>query len=114
LPYLLQEGPDSALEKLMKANNDDTSAAWLYSRALLTFRKQGSSSTARKHLQAALRVNRHVPAFLLQEKPLPTQLPDSFSFGDEDEAAIYVINNGLLWLEEENAVDWLRRMTKMS
>ncbi|MGB3716970.1 MAG: hypothetical protein WA996_21320 [Candidatus Promineifilaceae bacterium] len=112
LTYLLEEGPDSALEDLMHAYGQDTSAVWYYSRALLSFRNQGASSTARKHLQEALRFNPHVPAFLLQARPLPFKLPDSIGFGDEDEAVVYVADNGHLWQEEEGAVDWMRRIAK--
>jgi hypothetical protein len=96
----------------MHAHADDASAVWLYSRALLSFRNQGASNTARKHLQEALGFNPHVSAFLVQAKPLPFKLPDSIGFGDESEAAVYVTYNGHLWQEEEGAVEWMRRMAK--
>jgi tetratricopeptide (TPR) repeat protein len=114
LSYLLEKGPDSTVDELLQMYSDDGSATWSYSRALFTFRKQGSSPTARKHLQEALRSNSHVPAFLLQSKRLPIKMPDTIGFGDEAEAIVYVAYNSHLWAAEEGAVDWLRRISKAS
>lgn len=113
LTYLLEDGTQSAVDELLTAY-DDGSANWLYSQALHTFRGQGASSAARKHLQAALKSNSHVPAYLLLDKTLPKELPDTISFGDEDEAAVYVAYNRHLWAGEEGAVDWMRRISKAS
>jgi tetratricopeptide (TPR) repeat protein len=113
LTYLLEDGPQSAVDELL-SSYDDGSANWLYSQALHTFRNQGASSTARKHLQAALKSNSHVPAYLLLDKTLPKELPDMISHGDEDEAAVYVVYNGHLWIGEEGALDWMQRISKAS
>lgn len=113
LPYLLEDGPQSEVDELLKAY-DDGSANWLYSQALHTFRNQGASSTARRYLQAAMKSNPHVPAYLLLDKTLPKELPDSIGFGDEDEAAVYVVYNGHLWVGEEGALDWMQGIAKAS
>ncbi len=113
LTYLLEDGSQSAVDELLKTY-DDGSANWLYSRALHTFRSQGASSAARKHLQAALKSNSHVPAYLLLEKTIPKELPDTISYGYEDEAAVYVVYNRHLWAGEEGALDWMRRISKAS
>ena len=114
LTYLLEEGPDSAVDELLQMYSDEASASWSYSQALFTFRNEGSSPTARKHLQEALRSNSHVLAFLLQSKRLPIKLPDTIGHGDESEAIVYVAYNGHLWAAENGAIDWLRRISKAS
>jgi len=114
LTYLIEEGPDSALDEHLQKYTDDVSAGWLYSRALVTFRNQGASDTARKHLHEALRSNSHVPAYLLQVKPLPIELPETVGFGDDGEAVAYAAFNGYLWLDEEDALEWMRRISMMS
>jgi tetratricopeptide (TPR) repeat protein len=114
LTCLLEEGPENDLDTLFNSYDDDGSAPWLYSIALTVFRREGATASARKSLQEALSSNRFVPDYLLRRKKLPAQLPEYMGFGDKDEAVIYVVYNGHLWLEEEGAIEWLRRIVKAS
>lgn len=104
---LLEMGRDKDLERLLAQYEDDGMAAWLYTRAIATFRRQGDSPEARAWLQEAKRQNPHVPAYLLGRKRLPRLLPEYIGFGDENEAISYAADflNG--WRQTPGALDWL-------
>ena len=70
MPCLIELGRDGEAEKLFKQFEDDCMAVWMYSRALLDFRKHGDSPSAVKSLKAALDENKHVPPYLLGRKNL--------------------------------------------
>src|SRR5215207_513155 len=82
---LLEIGDDEVLRELLKAYDEDGSPYWTYTKALLAFRASGASEEARNHLAAAIRLNRHVPAFLTGEKDLPKIAPDYITVGGADE-----------------------------
>jgi tetratricopeptide (TPR) repeat protein len=107
LGCLLQEGEDAAVEKLLAEYEDDGTAAWLYSRALLVFRREGPSRSANACLKKALRQNRHVPLYFLGRKKLPKFMPEYVGWGDENEAIAYVAQFANAWLQTPGAVDWL-------
>lgn len=95
---------------LLKAYDDDATAMWLYTGALLLFRQEGASREATARLQEALKFNPHVPDYLLGRRRPPRQLPPYMGLGEETEAAYYLTEANHLWLQEEGALDWLRRM----
>lgn len=109
LPCLLEEGRDKEAEQLLKAYDDDAAAMWLYTAALLSFRKGGASRKANKRLREALEFNPHVPDYLLGRRRIPRQLPPYMGLGDKTEAEHYVAEAGQLWLQQEGALDWLRQ-----
>jgi len=80
---------------------------WSYARALLRFRQQGPSTTARKDLQHALQANRHVADFLLDEEEMPERLPGSYKIGSEEEAAICADLLLEVWQATPGAIEWL-------
>jgi len=104
---LLAEALDQELENLLHTYEDDRSATWLYSRALLLFRKDGNSQRARAALQEAKAYNRFVPLFLLGKKRLPRYLPDYIGMGDENEAVEYAALALELWQQTPGALTWL-------
>jgi tetratricopeptide (TPR) repeat protein len=106
--WLLQTNNTVALKALLKQYPDDGMATWLYSRALLAFREEGSSKNATKLLQKALNHNPFVPRYLLGDKKLPKQLPAFIGFGDENEAVEYAVGALLIWHQDRAALDWLR------
>jgi len=108
---LLELGRDTELEALLKQYKDDVAADWLYTWALLSFRRRGDSREARKRLQEARQWNAHVPDYLLGRKRLPRQLPDYITFGGETEAISYVASFGESWLRTPGALEWLRDQT---
>lgn len=110
--WLLTVGDDAALERLLAAYPDEAGTHWAYTRALLTFRRQGSGVTADRALRQALRANPHVPAYLLGAKPFPAQPPDHYGIGDDNEAVIYLAEAAEGWLETPEAPEWLAAALK--
>lgn len=106
--WLMAEGKDKELAKLLKAYDDDASAWWVYSKALVAFRQGGDSPEAREQLKLAIQHNKHVPLYLLGEKMLPSDPPDSYSFGAESEAILYVGNALGGWKATPGAIAWLK------
>ncbi len=105
--WLLAVGDDAALEHLLAAYPDEASAHWAYTRALLTFRRQGPGAAANRALRQALQANPHVPAYLLGAKLFPAQPPDHYGIGDDNEAVIYLAEAAEGWLETPEAPEWL-------
>lgn len=102
------------LEQLLKNYEDDGSAEWAYTLALLAFRREGDSVSARKALAAATKVNAHVPVYLARLKPMPRQPPSYITFGGEDEAICYAAQFLPAWKETPGAAAWLRSTLKLS
>src|SRR5262249_38122431 len=73
---LLRQGDDAALGKLLDQYKDDAMAEWMYTRALLAFRREGAGKKADAALKKAMKQNKFVPAYLLGNKQLPRRLPD--------------------------------------
>jgi tetratricopeptide (TPR) repeat protein len=111
MPCLIVMGRDKEAEALFN-EYEDTLAVWMYSRALLDFRKMGDSEISRKSLTAAVKKNRHIPAHLLGRKKMPQSLPDYYSPGDQSEAVFYVKENRKAWETTSGAFDWLLDQTK--
>jgi tetratricopeptide (TPR) repeat protein len=85
----------------------DSAAAWVYTRALLAFRREGDGARARRLLSVARAGNPHVPVYLLGKRKLPRQLPDYTGFGDESEAIAYASDFGKSWRATPGALSWL-------
>ncbi|MDA8168308.1 MAG: hypothetical protein M0Z59_01245 [Nitrospiraceae bacterium] len=107
MPRLIELGRDEEAEELFAHYSDDGSAFWMYSRVLLDFRKHGEAPASRKSLKAALKENKHVPAYLLGRRRMPSSLPPHYSFGSEEEAVIYVNDNKAAWKVTPGALEWL-------
>jgi len=112
MPCLIELDRDEDAEKLFKQYEEDGMAVWMYSRALLDFRKHGDSPSAVKSLKAALDENKHVPPYLLGRKKMPRYLPDHYGFGDENEAVLYVHGNKAAWKATSGALEWLAAKVK--
>jgi tetratricopeptide (TPR) repeat protein len=110
--WLLNLDRDEALARLLEQFPEEGSAAWAYTRALLAFRRQGDSPEARALLAQARKQNRHVPGFLLGQKPLPRQQPDHYGLGDTNEAVIYAGTSLSAWRDTPGALSWLRGREK--
>lgn len=107
MPCLIELGRDKDAEKLFKQYEGDGMAVWMYSRALLDFRKHGDSAISGRSLKKALEENRHVPDYLLGRKKMPRDIPDCYGFGDESEAILYAYGNRGAWNVTPGAMDWL-------
>jgi len=111
LPWLITLGRDEEAETLYKKYEDDDTAFWSYSRALLDFRRFGDSREASVSLRQAVEGNTHVPNFLLGKKKLPQELPSYYSPGNKDEAVLYILESGEAWVNTEGALSWLQSRT---
>jgi tetratricopeptide (TPR) repeat protein len=107
MPCLIELGRDKDAEKLFKQYKGDGMAVWMFSRALLDFRKHGDSAISGRSLKKALEENRHVPAYLLGRKKMPRDIPDHYGFGDESEAVLYAYGNHDAWNATPGAMQWL-------
>jgi len=105
---LLEEGELEALQQLLDEYPEDSSAVWLYSRALMKFRQTGRTPEADACLTAAFGQNRFVPLYLLGKKRLPARLPDYMGIGDDNEAVVYMADNARVWLNTQDALMWMR------
>ena len=90
------------------AEFDDASGAWLYGRALLDFRKLGACDESRNSLVAALKANRHVPAYLFGDKANSEKAANSYSPGAESEAVVVTDDQRSAWRGTAGAVAWMR------
>jgi len=107
MPCLIELGHDKEAEKLFKRFEDDGMAVWMYSKALLNFRKYGDSPAADESLKAALDENKHVPSYLSGRKKMPRSLPSYYGFGDDNEAVLYAYGNKAAWKTTPGALEWL-------
>lgn len=106
---LLETGRDAELGDLLTQYDEDGSASWAYSAALLAFRREGDTPQTRKLLTAARKANKFVPDFLTGRETLPSRMPETVGHGDRDEAVDYAVGflNG--WRGTPGAVAWLRK-----
>ncbi len=107
--YLAEVGKYAELKKFMESQyKDDSSIEWTYIKALLFFALEGVSKKAEKLLNQALKNNCYVPEYLTEQKPLPTLLPDCYSWGSPEEAILFVANSLNVWKKIPGALDWLK------
>jgi tetratricopeptide (TPR) repeat protein len=107
---LLESGGDETLQRLLEQYEDDASATWLYTRALLLFRQQGASEAATDQLHEAISYNPFVPPYLSGKKKLSKWLPPYMGFGDENEAIHYAVDAKSIWRKTKGALSWLRKI----
>ncbi|HEY7774509.1 MAG TPA: hypothetical protein VIC26_15095 [Marinagarivorans sp.] len=87
--------------------DSDRGAMMLFTKALALFMKLGDSPKAKAGLKAAIKSNLHIVPMLLNQLPMPPELPGYYSPGGESEAALYVAENRLLWRNSAGAMEWL-------
>ncbi len=110
--WLLALDRDKELAALLKRYDEDASAVWSYTAALLAFRRDGDSPASRKRLKEALGANSHVPTYLLGERPLPPEPPAYYSFGGDEEAVLYAADALSAWKSTPGAITWLRGLSE--
>lgn len=97
------------LRALLQKYPDEYSPEWYYTRALLAFRQEGDSETAKSLLREAEKVNKYVPAYLVGAKRLPAELPQYISPGQESEAVSFVSEYLPHWRSTPGAIPWVRQ-----
>jgi tetratricopeptide (TPR) repeat protein len=108
---VLLERHQEALAVMDQNPEDEYSAVWAYSRALIAFREQGDVESSRELRSFAVRVNRFIPGYLSGAMRMPKFPPDYVNPGDKTEAVSYIYDNRQAWLDTRGAVDWLLRET---
>ena len=111
LSLLLREGRDEGASALLAQFGDEPTAIWRYGGALLAWR-EGDRRKARSRLRAAIRVNRHVPAFLTGREDLPDVSISSYAVGSEEEAILCASDLLDAWERTPGALDWLAAETR--
>ena len=104
---LLELGREADADALLDRYEEDGSAHWAWSAALLAFRRSGNGAPANKALAGAIEANRHVAAYLLGTKPIPPTLPGFIGMGDESEAVAYAHSAAGAWEAAPGAKAWL-------
>jgi tetratricopeptide (TPR) repeat protein len=108
---LMKSGDIEALKKLLKQYDEDGSALWLYTQALVAFRENKAGDKKAEELaKKAWYANSHVPAALAGTKKVKSSTNGYITMGGEEEAAHYVKEWGFDWLTTPGAVDWLTRV----
>jgi tetratricopeptide (TPR) repeat protein len=106
--YLLNLNRDDDLVQLLEQFSDEGSCMWEYTRALITYRRNGDTPERRRWLQEAKKSNSHVPDYLLGRQPLPAEQPSYYTPGEESEAIIYAHQFLSAWKSTPGAITWLR------
>lgn len=109
---LLRIGREDELAESLSAYSEDSSAFWYYSKALLSYRRNGDSIAANKDLAEATAQNPHVPDYLLGRKRIPIILPAHYASGSDDEAILCVDTLLDPWKSTPGAMEWLKKQAK--
>jgi tetratricopeptide (TPR) repeat protein len=102
---LLAREDIAGLKVLLNQYEEDGSAAWVYTLALIAYREQDPRCS--EIVQEAWESNLHVPAMLAGFKRLTPSRDGYISMGGEDEATAYVEENGAAWRATPGAIEWL-------
>jgi tetratricopeptide (TPR) repeat protein len=92
--------------RLLDRYKDDAMANFAWGRVLERF-LAGDHAGARAALKKARKANRFVEQYLTAKMPLPEELPEMYSPGSEEEAALCMTHVGLAWSQHKEAVFWL-------
>jgi len=93
--------------KLLKKYKEDTLANFSWGRVLERF-LAGDETGARAALTKARRQNRFVEQYLSAQRRLPKEMPDSFTVGSDEEAALCVETLAPVLVQHKEAALWLR------
>ena len=108
---LMRIGDIEALKNLLKKYDEDSSALWLYTQALVAHQENGVEDERAEELaKKAWKANSHVPAVLAGTKKAKPSTSGYVTMGGEDEAAHYVEEWGFDWHTILGAIDWLTKI----
>lgn len=103
--YLVGDDLDGA-RHLLRAYEEDVSAVFNWGRTLERV-LSGDFKGAEHALKHARNHNRFVELYLTGKKKLPRAMPDSYSFGSEEEALICIESMGEAWAAHPEGLIWL-------
>lgn len=104
VPLLLEHERDDEAAAILDEYPEEM-AQWLYTKALVEFRRRGRSATSKKALRAAFKANPHVMTQLQSDEP--PLMPDSYSVGSPEEAAICLDELQAVWDETPGCLAWM-------
>ncbi|OHB63245.1 MAG: hypothetical protein A2Y76_09770 [Planctomycetes bacterium RBG_13_60_9] len=111
-PCLLKLGRDDEVNALLEeSENDQGECVWNHMRALLTFRQEGDTPTARQQLRQAIKDNAYTADYLLGNEA-PVRPPAPYEIGSEDEAISCVRLLIEVWLRTPGALEWLEEVVQ--
>ncbi len=108
LGLYLTVGNLEGARKLLREFEDDAMATFAWGRVLERV-LSGDLAGASVALGIARKENRFLEHYLTGQKEMPSQLPDSYSLGSEEEAIVCLDNIGPAWAEHPDAVPWMVR-----
>jgi len=103
--YLAGDDLDGA-RRLLRVYDEEASAVFAWGRTLERV-LSGDFKGAEHALKYARSHNRFVELYLTGKKKLPRAMPDSYSFGSEEEALICMETMGDAWAAHPEALIWL-------
>jgi len=112
LLYLVETGDINKFKKYDKMFEESTETIPSFNRALFAFKTEGETESAKNKLLIALKQNKFVADKLLFNKTF-SDMSDTYSPGNEDEANYYVINAKEIWMEIPGAMDWLKKHSQL-
>jgi tetratricopeptide (TPR) repeat protein len=106
LGLYLEIGDLNGAGRLLKKYKNDASANFAWARVLERF-LAGAHDEVTAALKEARRANQHVELYLTGNKPLPMDLPEMYSPGSEEEAALCLNHLSGAWAAHKEAVFWM-------
>lgn len=105
IPLLLKQNREREAIQVLESYPEQ-SASWLYMKAQVEFRKGGPGSRdAAKALKAAIKFNPHVAELLRDDGP--PRMPDQYTLGSIEEAAIVIEEQADSWSEIDGFEEWM-------
>ncbi|WCK55215.1 SEC-C metal-binding domain-containing protein [Aneurinibacillus sp. Ricciae_BoGa-3] len=111
--YMEENKYDAAL-KLIDAYEEDETAIFNYNRILIEYGKNGITRKLTSLLQDAVEQNPHVVDYILGKKRIPEEVPEFIGFGDKTDAVSYAQEHVMLWWENPELMNWLKKQTSAS
>jgi tetratricopeptide (TPR) repeat protein len=104
VPLLLEQDRDAEATEVLDRYPEE-SALWLYMKALVEFRHGGRSAKAKKAIRTAFKGNNHILTLL--QSGQPPLMPESYSLGSPEEAAVCLQELLTVWEETEGFLEWM-------
>ena len=93
-------------QRLLQDYKNDASAVFAWGRTLERF-LSGDSPGATRALREARRRNRYVEQYLTMQRPLPTEAPETYCLGSDEEAVFCLEALSGAWADNPLAATWL-------
>ena len=103
--YLAGDNLDCA-RRLLRDYREDASAVFAWGRTLERF-LSGDQAAAQRALRQARKQNRFVELYLTMQRPLPTEMPEMYSPGSDEEAILCLNMLSGAWADHPLAASWL-------